>query len=233
MEAKDINRETFCEQLFQAYTDCLREDESSLGGEETPIKVLPADNESSLVSDQEYEETCPASLASISGNLEAGGDCPPRNVVASTSTAECPEHFLHESTIVAWDQIGDLANDITHSALVKQAEIVNELAKRDCRVRLSLDGKKKSISNKRRKVGESKNGMKKFVSGCRRGDDSSCIDEDTVSPLSPSSLPSLEGDALTSQVERMIRITTYVAEMERIHALIRSEMEELTGKSEN
>jgi hypothetical protein len=66
-------------------------------------------------------------------------------------------------------------------------------------------------------------------SSAEQEDASSC---DTTDTVAVSSLSSEEDDVLGRQVERMIRMTNYIAEMERIHGLFRSEMEALTGEDD-
>jgi hypothetical protein len=174
----------------------------------------------------------------------------------TTKTLMLPTLYrLDPSMLEAWNQIGGLFNDIGHTTVVKQAEILNHLARSDHRlqeeelfqhdphqqrhhvakkpklekdaiVKMADEGGISGSSNKRGVVSASSE---------EEEDDSG--DEDTVAVSSLSSSASSmdrgdDGDLLEPHAERMIRMTTCLAEMERLHALFRLDMEALARQSE-
>ncbi|KAG7357346.1 hypothetical protein IV203_002034 [Nitzschia inconspicua] len=162
---------------------------------------------------------------------------------------------LNCCSLEAWNHIGDLANDIGHSVIVRQAEIVNELARRDNRLQEEQDfsdqcTEKEELPSRHTK--RKYDDMVNIVDYAKHEDSNSAVvssssekeedsshtgsgDEETIGGCSSMSSNSADGDrifpqnddsaALDLQIERMMRMTTYIAEMDRIHRLFRLEME--------
>jgi hypothetical protein len=230
------------EQLFQAYADSVRKAYLDEGHECSGTIIEPGETEvnNHIVSPTPQVRVLNANKSSdldVGSNvvvpmLQQGHipDAVLRNSspTLSSTAADSRHCVLHRSTMEAWDQIGDLANEISHSVIVKQAEMLNTLAKKDSRIRKQQlqEGDMLHINKKQRTSDDS--GVVSS-SSAEQEDASSC---DTTDTVAVSSLSSEEDDVLGRQVERMIRMTNYIAEMERIHGLFRSEMEALTGEDD-
>lgn len=238
---------SFAAQLFQAYSASLAESKdeecvasvvlpSSLTGEEVTGRQEPP--HADLVEENETTTHCAAPTATTDLPQESG------------------HHRVLGHTIEAWDQIGDIASEVAHSVLAKQAALVCETGKRE--LTLTLMSTSRSHSNKRRKVGEGggddlggairpsctagsvtkSRGINRIGGVVVTSDDEGnnkdgSSDENsttslpsTVETMCASSVPPPE-TTLAHQVERMGRLSTYIMEIERYHRLMRSEMESM------
>ncbi|KAG7350526.1 hypothetical protein IV203_009886 [Nitzschia inconspicua] len=167
---------------------------------------------------------------------------------------------LNCCSLEAWNHIGDLANDIGHSVIVRQAEIVNDLARKDNRIQEDFSDhctEKEELPTRHTKrkyddmvnivdyARQEESNSAVVSSSSEKEDDSSHTgsgDEETIGGCSSMSSNSADVDrvfpqndsaALDLQIERMMRMTTYIAEMDRIHRLFRLEMEGLAEFSGN
>ncbi len=238
-----VSQRSLSQQLYQAYVASMKE----AGPDHTTEKDY--NHSRSIVSEASVEENVRSSSCDITDPPVATFD-----ILGATTASVLPtpsfsimSYQLHPSTIQAWDQIWELTHEVAHSVMVTQAEIVCDLAKQDCRIRVNDQGDvKEEHSSKRRKVVEDlmldneKQVIKNVTTSNRNcnscedylNEDSSDEGETVaISSLSSSTNNDDPDVLLTRNAERMIRMTNYISEMERIHGLFRLEMENLPGKT--
>jgi hypothetical protein len=177
-----------------------------------------------------------------------------------SSSPESPSENIEvdiTASISAWDQVVDIAKEIGHSAMAKQAQIVCEVAKRDFTLRakrqLHLGSDTVIQSNGKKRKGEKtldhdavktetlkQHGIidcsstgSVIVSSDDDDQHNQCHDDCDASSFegtSTSSLSSTDDDTLSRNVERMGRMSKYILEIERFHYLFRAEMEGMAAE---
>jgi hypothetical protein len=241
MQAEGESKRSLSQQLFEAYTASLRPEEEAKSDDvmmpgKTRVfrKVNVAKPSPTLVDG--------LGINTLLAQTENVTFIPPRL------------YQLDVTTIEAWNQIGDLANDVGHSAIIRQAEILNYLVRQDSRSRGEGNVLRQEEQEEGVKVNAKKRKFKDSISVEKTShkntkivvvsesseeevmDDSSCDEEKVaiVSSPSPSSIDrNSSGDVILQEhVDRIIRMTTYVSELERIHALIGAEMQAMKGFQE-
>lgn len=245
MQTKVESKRSLSQQLFEAYTASLKQaEEENLHAK---MSHLDPDSDNVHIFKEEREAFASLPLVNSSGINIVSAQSENLNVTTSPTLYQSDA-----STLEAWKQIGDLANDVGYSAIVRQAEILNDLARRDFRIReesiflqhrqqeeMETNTKKRKFEDAMRLENISNKNIKKIVvsesSEEEGADDSTCDDEAVaVSSLSSSSMARHDShdDILQEHVNRIIRMTTYVSEMERIHDLMRKEMQAMMGYQE-
>lgn len=239
-------KQSLSQQLYDAYVASLRQSEAE-------VHECSSDGRGVHTVHYEKKEEEPAKTLSLVDHGKLMPASSGANAVDDKKLAKraASLYRLNASTLEAWNQIGDLANDVSHSAIVRQAEIINEIAHRDDRIQREEAFEHREQQRQYKEIPAALIRKRKFeeavevennhkikkavVSGSSEEEDpdDATSDEETVAVSSLSSSTTSEGDDLLGQhVERMIRMTNYVAEMERIHALFRTEMEALAGNQE-
>jgi hypothetical protein len=241
MQTEVGSKGSLSQQLFEAYNASLTQSEE----EKFHATMMPLDAKSDIARAFRKKNDAIASPTLVARSGINNGSAQSENIEVPTPTAI---DQLDASTLEAWNQIGDLANDVVHSAIVRQAEILNNVARRDSRIRgestviLQQEQEEMEANSKKRKLDDAirienpstKKNIKKIVvsdSSEEEGTDGYTCDEETValSSLSSSSIARYDSgdDILQEHIDRIIRMTTYVSELERIHALIRAEMQSM------
>jgi hypothetical protein len=251
-------RPSFVAQLLQAYTASLEENknEACFNGNLPLSKTLSDDRVAErkpprhslplLKKKKKKERTTPSSQH-------------PSPPTSSVNFPQKPGYHILGNTIEAWEQISDIASEVAHSVMAKEASLLCETGKRELALNLLGAGRRTS-SNKRRKV---EVGSDDEV-GCRSMNQSSMSslassspndpvvrdngvvtsddEDDSSAEASTLSLPSTAegcgsrpppGVAVVLHIERMGRLSTYISEMERYHRLIRAEMENMEREESN
>jgi hypothetical protein len=174
-----------------------------------------------------------------------------------TESVDVKSYYNLDKAIYAWDKIGEIANEVAYSAMVKQAQIVCDAAKRDDRIRKQHPTSAAAAGcnnsqTKRRKVHEhsSVDSNNVVVSssdddkGSNHDDESESTYEDhddeqgTTESAAMSSLSANEDDTddnddvLARQVDRMGRMTKYMAEIETLFSKFREEMDGIYSNSD-
>lgn len=156
-------RPLFVAQLFQAYTASLEENKDFSCSPEnlsSSMKILSNDEEGA-------NERKPTNMADTTLNRKKITKRKERESIAlsnadpptsSVCLPERPGYHMLGNTIEAWDQISDIASEVAHSVMAKQASLVCEIGKRELTLNLlgarSSRANTKSRFNKRRKVGD-------------------------------------------------------------------------------
>jgi hypothetical protein len=172
-----------------------------------------------------------------------------------TESVDVKSYYNLDKAIHAWDKIGEITNEVAYSAMVKQAQIVCDAAKRDDRIRKENPTAGAGCDNshtKRRKVHDHSSIDNNVVVSSSDDDDKDGnhddesestyedLDDDeqrTTESAGMSSLSANEDtddndDVLARQVERMGRMTKYMTEIETLFSKFREEMEGIYANTE-
>jgi hypothetical protein len=221
MSPPSSERTSFVAQLFQAYTASLKENKDLLCSQEN----LPSSSKI-LISEQEDiagdgtkpthpSDTPTTSIAPLNKKNKntkkrqqediittlssSSSDLPP-----PTSSVNLPERSGYHtlgSTIEAWDQICDIASEVAHSVMAKQASLVCETGKRE--LTLNLLGATNSSSSTS-STGRATNRSSSSNSNNKRRK----VDDDAVDSRDETKTAEAEGSSSSSTINHPSSMTS-------------------------